>query len=186
MDQERFRRAVELFDREHAADPEGKSLDHHRRLDEWVRLLLPEPGEALLLAARCQHLKRWQVPRRDYPEGTTGYLRWRRAAAKFHAAESGRLLKEAGYPDELIAAVQALNRKDDPGSAEAQALEDALCLVFLQTQFHEFRSGKDESKVIDVLRKSWAKMSPRGREFALALPLDSADRETLARALKPG
>ncbi len=162
-----------------------KELVHAEMLTEWVRQLSPESGEPLLLAARAHHIRRWMMPRSSYPAGRSGYLRWRRDLHRFHADETGRILESVGYDAETITRVQQIVRKErltlDP---EVQALEDGLCLVFLQLQLDELtdRVG-DNDKMLDVLRKSWRKMSPKGREFALALELSEEGQELVRQAL---
>ena len=152
---------------------------------EWVARLDPEPSEALLLAARGHHVRRWTSPRASYPEGRRGYLRWRSDLHVFHADEVGRILREVGYDEPLIERVQQIVRKQrlrsDP---EVQTLEDGLNLVFLQTQFDALRERLgDDDKLVTIVRRTWRKMSPRGREAALALELSERGQRIVARAL---
>ncbi|MBM4415150.1 MAG: DUF4202 domain-containing protein [Chloroflexi bacterium] len=191
---DRFARAVAAIDAANAADstllatPEGprpKELVHAERLTAWVRRLRPDASEALLLAARAHHIRRWTVLRRSYPEGRQGYLRWRRDLHRFHAEEAARLLAEAGYDAAFCARVGQIVRKDrltqDP---EVQTLEDGLCLVFLELQLDELGDRlADDAKMVGVLRKSWRKMSAAGREVALGLELSEAGRALVRRAL---
>lgn len=175
----RFQLAVARFQEAHGEDPvtvetEGRqvpwSVHYHRRLVTWVRRLQPEASEALLLAAHCQHLRRWTIPRDRYPLGRAGYKRWRKTLSQYHAQEAGRILGEAGYDEVTIGRVQALLRKLrlklDP---ESQLLEDAVCLVFLENEFEAFSRMHDDAKLADILRKTWRKMSPKGREAALGV-----------------
>ncbi len=160
-------------------------LLYARRLSEWVLKLKPDASEALRLAARCQHLCRWEIPRGRYPEGRTGYLRWRRDLQEFHARKSGEVLREVGYDPDTIARVQGLNLKRDLGSdPDCQVLEDALCLAFLQFQFADLAARTDDRTVLNALRKSWAKMSVRGRSAALDLQYGDRERLLLTRALQ--
>ena len=195
---ERFERAIAAIDEANAADPHTievggeprpKELTHAEMLTAWMRRLDPEPSEALLLAARAHHIRRWTVPRASYPAGRSGYLRWRRDLHAFHADEVARILAAAGYEEAAIARVRQIVRKErlrrDP---EVQTLEDGLNLVFLQTQFDELleRLG-DEAKMVAIVRKTWRKMSPRGREAALELELSERGRAVVERALtEPG
>ncbi len=175
----RFDRAIRRFDTANAADPNREVMDgvelprellYALRLTDWVLSLQPEASEALRLAARCQHLCRWESPRSNYPMDRAGYLRWRADLKKFHAEKSGAILREVGYGEELIARVQALNLKKDLGKdPDCQVLEDALCLVFLQYQLADLAAKTDDEKVINALKKSWAKMSEQGRAEALKL-----------------
>jgi hypothetical protein len=182
-----FDEALAKFDAANAADPHGRELDHAMRLYAWVKKLAPNASEALLLASRCQHIKRWSIPRDRFPEGKAGYHQWRTTLAKFHAEEAGKILAQVGYPEATIRRVQELNQKKGLGTdPEVQTLEDALCLVFLETQFHEFKNTKDEAKMIDIVRKTWAKMSPQAREIAGTLNLDASDSQLLKKALTQG
>lgn len=175
----RFQLAVARFQEAHCEDPvtvetEDEqvpwSVHYHRRLVTWVRRLQPEASEALLLAAHCQHLRRWTIPRDRYPLGAAGYKRWRKTLAQYHAQEAGRILGEAGYDEVTIGRVQALLRKLRLKlDSESQLLEDAVCLVFLENEFEAFSRMHDDAKLADILRKTWRKMSPQGREAALAV-----------------
>ena len=189
----RFLDAIARIDAANADDParivvggesRPKELTHASMLTEWVRRLDADAGEALLLAARAHHIRRWEIPRSTYPEGRQGYLRWRRDLHPFHAEQAGQILRDVGYDEATISRVQQIIRKlrlrTDP---EVQALEDGLCLVFLETQFDELSGRLDDDKMIDVVRKTWRKMSERGRELALTLPLSESASDIVRRAL---
>jgi len=127
-------------------------------------------SDALLLAARAHHVRRWEVPRSSQPAGRNGYLRWREDLKKFHAESLGAIMKEAGYPEASVAKARSLLvRKNLSADAEGQTLEDAACLVFLQFEFAEFSAKTEPAKMVEILRKSWGKMSPAARERALKL-----------------
>jgi hypothetical protein len=179
----RFDTAIALIDEANAADPHGKELLYSQRLSERLLLLEPNASEALRLAARAQHVRRWEIPRDTYPRDRRGYHLWRTALYAFHAETAGTLLRRAGYDDATIARVQSLLRKErlksDP---EMQTLEDAICLVFLEFYLGEFAEGKDEPKLIQILARTWAKMSPRGREAALQLKLPESTLALLRKA----
>jgi len=136
------------------------------------------------LAVRAQHIRRWTVPRGNYPMDRPGYLRWRAALAKFHAETAESMLRKAGYEEATVRRVGALIRKErlklDP---EAQLLEDAACLVFLENYFADFASHHDEAQVVEIVRKTWKKMSERGHAAALALPLAPHARALVEKAL---
>jgi hypothetical protein len=177
--------AIRRFDEENARDPKQYELPYSIWLSDWVRWLAPEASEALRLAARCQHLCRWEIPRESYPMDRAGYLKWRADLKKFHAQKSAEILTEAGYDAEIIERVQALNLKKNLGcDPEMQVLEDALCLVTLQHQLAELMAKHDEEKMIGIVRKTWKKMSPGGRDAALNLPYSEAEIALLQRALK--
>jgi hypothetical protein len=183
------------FDGENALDPnreiaDGQSLPREliyaRRLTEWVLKLCPDASEQLRLAARCQHLCRWKIPRKSYPRTKAGYLKWRETLKTFHAELAGTILREVGYPESIIQRVQSLNLKRDfPQDPESRVLEDALCLVFLQHQLAPLADGTSDDKVIGALRKSWKKMTPAGQAQALALSYGPQEKALLERALKP-
>src|SRR5579862_1201764 len=178
-----FEAACAAIDRANAEDPQGREVTYSRRMVDWVRALAPVASEELLLAARAQHLRRWTVARSSYPEGRNGYLRWREDLKKFHADTLARILKDAGYADESLAKTRSLLvRKNLSSDAEGQTLEDAACLVFLQFELADFAAKTEPGKVIDILRKSWKKMSPAARERALGLSLPPDQLDLVNRA----
>jgi len=167
--------------------PEGpapREQLHARWLTEWVLRLQPSPSVPLRLAARCQHLCRWKIPRAAHPADRAGYLRWRAELKRFHADLSAGILRECGFAEELIDQVRALNLKANfPADPDSRVLEDALCLLFLERQFADLAAKTDRAKVVNALRKSWAKMTPAARSLALELPLPASARELLEEAL---
>lgn len=191
----RFAEALRRIDAANGEDPhlepdaEGRptprELLYSRRLTGWLLRLEPAACEELRLAARAQHIRRWQIPRRQYPEGRAGYLKWRNDLKKFHAGQSGTILAECGYPAESVQRVQALNLKANLADPETQLLEDALCLVFLETQLAPLADAQEEATVVNALRKSWGKMSERARRHALALPLGPRETRLVQLALAP-
>jgi len=182
---ERFAQAIERFDAANGQDPGGEALAYAQRMSEWLDRLQPSASEALKLAARSQHIRRWVIPRDRYPMDRAGYHRWRNELAAFHAKVAGEILRDVGYDGATVGRVQSLLKKerlkDDP---EAQLLEDVICLVFLEYYFPEFAAKHDEEKVIGILRKTWRKMSDRGHEAALKLPMDAASRKLVEKALQ--
>jgi hypothetical protein len=178
----RYEAAVEAIDA--AQGDDDLALRHGRRAVEWVQRLDPAADEAQLLAARAHHLRRAAVPRSSYPEGRAGYLRWRRDGKERHAVEVGALLRGVGYDDEVVARVQALVRKAPGGGAAALVHEDAACLVFLETQLVSLTDQLGEDHMVEVLRKTAAKMSPAGLAAADGLPLSPRSRALLERALR--
>ena len=179
---DRFQRAIATIDAMHAQDP-AHELAHHEAMP--AELAYAERMRAALEAIRAQHLMRWTLPREDYPEGKEGYHAWRTEQLKRHARRAGDAMAEAGYEQDEIERVKALSQKrrikSDP---DAQALEDAACLVFLENQLAEVAEGKDEGQLVEILRKTWAKMSPRGRELALAREMDPSARRLVDKALE--
>ena len=162
------------------------SLLYHQRLVHWVNRLNPMASEELLLAASCQHIRRWAIPRDQFPAGKSGYKRWRKRLASFHAEQAGEILREIGYDSAMIERVESLLQKFrlklDP---EVQMLEDAICLVFLENEFSEFSGKHDRNKLQGILQKTWLKMSSRGREAAqeVVSKLATEDREKVESAL---
>ncbi len=195
MNRERFERAVSAFDRANCEDPRTllsdgqlrpRELVNAERLSAWVVQLAPNASETLQLAARCQHICRWQMPRSAYPAGRVGYLQWRTQLARFHADTAARLLAECGYEQDTIDAVRRINLKQNMRSSPDMAImEDALCLSFLQFEFDEFIAKYQPEKAVEVVQKTWKKMSERGHQFALALPFSATARELVMRALAP-
>jgi hypothetical protein len=190
-----FAAAAARFEAAHRDDPravarDGEALPHavvyHRALVAWLARLAPDAPEAVQLAARCQHLRRWTRPRADYPEGRAGYKRWRSDLARFHAAEAGAILAASGYGPAMITRVgELLTKRRLASDPDVQLLEDAICLVFLDTELADFAAKHDDDKLVDIVRKTWAKMTPRGHAAALALAerLPERERSVLARAL---
>ena len=189
----RFENAVAGFNLFHREDPATETVDgeqaprelaYARRMAAWVTRLDPDAGEILLLAAHCQHLRRFKMPRTDYPAGREGYLAWRRAAALEHARLAGAVLRDAGYRREQIERVQnlVLKRAGRGSRQEAQTLEDAACLVFLERDLEGLTSRLGAGKTAEVLVRTWPKMSAAGREAATGLELKPELQELVASA----
>lgn len=184
-----FEAAIRRFDAENSRDPnlengQPRELLYAQRLTGWVLRLCPEASEELRLAARCQHICRWEIPRDSYPMTRAGYLKWRADLKIFHAQKAGEILRETGYDETVIRRVQDLNlKKNFPADPESRVLEDALCLVFLQFQLAALAGKTDEDKTVNALRKSWAKMSETGRAEALKLDFGAREKNLLQRAL---
>jgi Domain of unknown function (DUF4202) len=188
-----FAAAIRRFDEENAGDPNREIVDgvsHPREssyaqwLTDWVHKLCPDASEALRLAARCQHLCRWEIPRDSYPMDKPGYLRWRADLKNFHAEKAGTILRGVGYDEATVQRVQELNlKKNFPADAEVRVLEDALCLVFLEHQFAALAAKSDDAKMINALQKSWKKMTPAAHAEALRLKFGEREKLLLTRAL---
>jgi hypothetical protein len=189
----RLQTTLARIDAAHAEDPEKdaagepKELAYARRMSAWLEKLEPGASELLRLATRCQHLQRWTIRRDQFPEGTRGYRDWRVAEAKSHAELAAEILRQAGYDGRSIERVKVLIRKENlKRDPEAQTLEDVSCLVFLENYFAEFAAKHDEPTLVRILRKTWMKMSAKGRDAALALELPAPLRAIVEKALKPG
>ena len=192
-EQSRFQAAIARFDAANARDPnqtvvdgvaQPKELVYARRMTDWLSRLDPNASEAVRLAARSQHLMRWSIPRDAFPMDRPGYLKWRTTLYDFHAARAAEILRDVGYDDAAVARVRSLVRKERiKADAEMQLLEDVICLVFLENYFAEFAADHDEEKLVRILRRTWAKMSPRGHEAALAIPLPERERKLVEKAV---
>ncbi|HVS53150.1 MAG TPA: DUF4202 domain-containing protein [Opitutaceae bacterium] len=177
-------RARELIDRAHSADPQrtrdgrAAELVYADRMEKWIARLVPDASVLLRLAARCQHLERWSVPRASFPMDKAGYHAWRRSLYTKQAERARELLLEAGVlaaeAAEVATWVSKTGLKTNSGT---QALEDAACLVFLENEIEAFTAQHADyprEKFVDILRKTWRKMSPAAQEAALALELSPA------------
>lgn len=153
-------------------DTRPKALGEAELATDWVHRLVAQPSDALLLAVRAHHLRRWLVPRSSYPDGRTGYLRWRRDLHEIHANDIAAILRDHAWDEVTIERVQDLIRKrglgkvDDP---DVQAFEDALCLVFIETQYDELADRLDDGKMANVVDKTLKKMSDEARALAATL-----------------
>jgi hypothetical protein len=188
-DPQKFEAALRRFDEENARDPntengQPRELLYAQRLTDWVLRLRPDASETARLAARCQHLCRWKIPRGDYPMTRTGYLKWRTDLKKFHAERAGEILAEVGYDGESIRRVQDLNlKKNFPADPESRLLEDALCLVFLEFQLADLAAKTDDNKMVNALKKSWDKMTESARAEALKLNYSEREKALIQKAL---
>lgn len=188
-----FSEALAAIDAANAADPRpapnGKpwEVDHAERVSGWILRLNPHASELLQIAARGQHIERWTSPRSSYPEGRAGYLRWREDLKAAHARRTGEIMAAAGYAPRDVQRVAQLISKDAlrEGDPEGCLLEDALCLVFLETQFKDLLSKTPEGKMAGILKKTWQKMSPAGRAVAQTLAFSPEEQKALLKALSP-
>ncbi len=189
-----FHCAIERFDAENARDPNTEMADgvacprellYAKRLTQWVLRLAPDAGESLRLAARCQHICRWMIPRHSHPMTRAGYLRWRAELKDFHAQKAEAILREAGCAEPVIHKVRDLNlKKNFPRDPESRILEDALCLVFLEFQFADLARKTAEDKLINAIQKTWKKMSVAARKQAIGLPFADREKQLLEQALR--
>lgn len=190
----RLDEAFRRFDEANAEDPNReivngealpKELAYGRRMSERLDAFAPDAPEPVKLAARAQHIRRWEVPRDSYPEGRAGYLKWRTDLYKRHGDIAGRIMKDVGYDEQSIERVQTLLRKrglkTDP---DVQLLEDVICLVFLEHYFHDFAKKHEEVKLIPIVQKTWNKMTGEGHRAALALDYAPSDLAIIEKALK--
>ncbi|GIX07236.1 MAG: hypothetical protein KatS3mg115_1639 [Candidatus Poribacteria bacterium] len=191
----RFEKAIAAIDAANAEDPrrievDGESVPYElfyaRRLTEWIERLESDPSEPLLLAARGLHLRRWTIPRDTYPRTRAGYLAWKQRLLEFHAQELRPILASCGYPPETIERVTELVlRTTFPEDPEAQTIEDAVTLLFLEHQLDDLASRTEHKKMVRILRRAWRKISPKARQFAGEMELPPHLRALVEEALNP-
>lgn len=177
---DRLARALAAIDRANEDDPNlieyrgeerPKEVAHAECATEWLGTLVEAPSDALRLAVRAHHLRRWALPRSEYPLGRPGYLRWRKELQRRHAADVAGILGDCDYGPEEIERVETIIQKRGLGrDEEVQAFEDALCLVFIELQLEDFASRHPDEKVQDILRKTWRKMSEPAKALATRMP----------------
>lgn len=192
-DSKRFAEAIRRIDaanaedpnvESHAGKPYPKELLYSQRMSAALEKLAPDAPEAVQLAVRAQHICRWKIPRSDYPKDRDGYRRWRTELGRFHAETAEAILRETGYDESTIEEVRSLLRKERlKANPDAQLLEDVVCLVFLEHYAPEFVEQHAESKLINIFRRTWQKMSPRGQQAALELDLPATVRTIVQKAL---
>lgn len=193
MVSQRYATAVSVIDFANSEDPNliwsrGERLPlamvHGQLAAEWIPRLVEDPDEALLLAARAHHLRRWELPRGAYPEGRAGYLRWRRDQKERHATDVAEILLTVGYDEATIHRVQTLIRRQriDVESG-TQWIEDAACLVFLETQLADFSEQIDRERLMSVIQKTAAKMSEGALALVPEVPMSEEARQILTDAL---
>lgn len=185
--------AFQHFDAANKQDPntevfEGtiypKEVLYGIRMTERLNKFDSAASEVLQLTARCQHICRWEIPRESYEINREGYLRWRQELKKFHAKKASSILQKVGYDKDTIYKVAfLLEKKQLKKNEETQTLEDVICLVFLEYYFESFALKHPEEKTIDILQKTWQKMSVKGQESALKLPLSKNTLDLVTKAL---
>jgi hypothetical protein len=186
--------AIRRFDEANAEDPNSeivngqrqpKELVYGQRMSRRLAVFAPDAPETVQLAARAQHIRRWEAPRDSYPEGRAGYLKWRTDLHKRHAEIAGEIMGDVGYDADTIDRVQTLLRKrglkTDP---DVQLMEDVICLVFLQHYFHDFAQKHDEEKLIPIVQKTWNKMTEQAHEVALQLDYAPDDLAVIQKAVQ--
>lgn len=192
----KVQQAYDLIDQVNEEDPNIELVDGQSHPKEWLYGLrmtqcleqfMPDADDALKIAARAQHIKRWSVPRADYPLGRQGYNNWRKGLGVLHGEEAMKIAARVGCNEQEIASIGKMLRKEklkrDP---QVQALEDVICLVFLTFYFTDFAAKHSEEKIIRIVKKTWAKMSEKGHEAALKLPFTAKQQALLGQALTSG
>ena len=193
MSQNRFVHALNAIDAAHAQDPnktivDGQELPYElhyaQKMSTYLSLRAPDASETLRLAVRAQHFRRWEVPRSSYPMNKTGYYSWRTFLKKRQAEQASQICLDCGYNQADAERIAALVRKEDlKQDEETMVLEDVACLVFLDDQFEEFEKSHDEEKIVNILRKTWVKMSPQGQAMAKEMKMNGRPAELMRKAL---
>lgn len=185
--------AYTLFDQANANDPNTKNINgklvpkeliYGQRMSQTIEKFDPNAPETLKLAARSQHICRWKIPRKNYPMDRIGYLKWREELKKFHAIKASEILEEVGYDSKTINRVSfLLQKKKLKKDEDTQTLEDVICLVFLNFYYEDFLNKHTPEKVIDILQKTWRKMSEKGHKAALQLSYSEKALDLVKKAL---
>lgn len=189
----RFESAIILIDKKNSEDVNtyqvyglevSKELVYSQRMFQKLLQFEPQASEELQIAARAQHICRWKIARDEYPMDRVGYLKWRETLKKMHADLASDILKEVGYDAEFIDRVSFLiNKKLIKKDDGSQTLEDVICLVFLEYYFEEFAEKHEDDKVIDILQKTWVKMSEKGHDAALKISFSEKSTSLIKQAL---
>jgi hypothetical protein len=193
-EQTRLQAALKAIDEANAQDPNTLDIDgvkttkellYGQRMSAQLEQFTPLASTSLQIAARAQHIQRWLSPRSDYPQGREGYKRWRADLGQFHAETTAKILAKLDYSDTFITRVSTLlGKKGIKRDEEVQTLEDVICLVFLEHYLSDFARKHSDEKLIDIIQKTWRKMSEAGHEAALKLPIDPAVMPLITRALQ--
>lgn len=189
----RFETAIALIDKANSQDVNSynvsdmeypKELLYSQRMSRKLLQFDPNASKALQIAARAQHICRWKIARKEYPMDRVGYLKWRETLKKLHADLTAEILIKVGYDDQFVNRVRSIVlKKFIKKNEESQTLEDTICLVFLDYYFEEFAEKHPDEKVIDILQKTWKKMSNRGREEAMKLKFSDKSSTLINQAL---
>ncbi|TWO32697.1 DUF4202 domain-containing protein [Seonamhaeicola sediminis] len=190
----RFETAIALIDKKNSEDINTyqvsgmeypKELLYSQRMTQKLLQFEPNASKALQIAARAQHICRWQISRDEYPMDRVGYLKWRETLKKMHAEITANILKQVGYDNQYVDRIsQLITKKLIKKNEESQTLEDTVCLVFLDYYFEEFAAKHPEEKVIDILQKTWKKMSNKGHEAALQLNYSDENLALIKQAIQ--
>ncbi|MDN3664177.1 DUF4202 domain-containing protein [Algibacter miyuki] len=189
----RFETAIALIDKKNAEDVNTysvsgmeypKELLYSQRMSRTLLQFDPNASKALQIAARAQHICRWKIARNEYPMDRVGYLKWRQDLKQMHAELTGDILKEVGYDNEFIDRVKAIVlKKLIKKNKESQTIEDVICLVFLDFYFDEFAAKHSDEKIIDILQKTWKKMSDEGHAAALKIQFSEKSLALVKQAI---
>jgi hypothetical protein len=189
----RFETAIALIDKKNAEDPNTyevagfeypKELLYSQRMTRKLLQFDSNASKALQIAARAQHICRWQIARNEFPMDRVGYLKWRETLKKMHANTTGEILQQVGFDEQFVDRVKKIIlKKLIKKNEESQALEDVICLVFLDYYFDEFAAKHSDEKVVDILQKTWVKMSEKGHKEALKIPFSEKSLALVKQAI---
>ena len=189
----RLKNTLKAIDAMHSQDPEQEEINgesiaaellYAQRMTKWMEKLEDNPSEAVQIAVRSQHLCRWEISRKEYPMDRPGYLKWRTDLGKLHAEKAAEAMLANGYDDETVDTTKKIIRKQNlKNSPEAQVMEDCACLVFIENGFLDFAAKYPEEKVIDIVQKTWGKMSDKAHDAALKLSLPEEALTIIKKAL---
>ena len=189
----RFEIALALIDQKNSQDPNvyeangiqfPKELVYSRRMTQKLLQFQPDASKALQIAARAQHICRWEIARKEYPMDRIGYLKWREALKELHAKITTDILTEVGYDEEFIERISVIIRKKFiKKNEESQIIEDVICLVFLDYYFDDFAAKHSDEKIIDIVQKTWKKMSEKGHKEALKIQFSEKSLDLVKKAL---
>jgi hypothetical protein len=190
----RLQQAFDSFDAYNSRDPHEEEFDGKKypkellyamRMSERLQAYAPDAPQAVKLAARCQHIGRWEIPRNSYPMDRKGYLQWRSKLALYHSELASAILKTCGYSNEEIERVTFLLQKKQllHHHPDTQLVEDVICLVFIEHYLEDFAMRHDDDKVVDILRKTIKKMSPRALEESAVITVSARMKSLIGLAV---
>lgn len=181
MTQAAYEQAINLIDNANSKDPniaqaEGKDWPkeqlYSQRMSDMLKRYKPDADFVIKLAIHGQHIQRWQSPRNAYPMDKQGYHKWRSDLYIFHADKVASIMVQAGFSEQDIKraknAVAKVGIKSNP---DTQLLEDVVGLVFIENYMLDFAAKHPEyteQKWIDIIRKTWNKMSVDAHGFVLS------------------
>lgn len=188
-----FEKVIQLIDQAHAEDPSielvngesiSKELLYSTRMSDCLLEFFPSASELQQIGAKCQHLKRWEVPRDTYPMGKKGYYQWRTYLYDYQAEKAAEIMNECGYSKEAVEEVKAMvAKKQVKTNSSSQLLEDVACLIFIQFYLKDFAVDYEEEKLIKIIQRTWNKMSEQAQQFALKLSLKDDVGQIIGKAL---
>ncbi len=189
---DQFKKAIEAFDAYNENDPNkeeyngkvfSKEVLYANRMTERLQQFAPDASEYVKLAARCQHIGRWEIARDHFPMDKKGYLQWRNQEKIHHAKIAEEILKACQYDTETVEKVKFLVLKKELfTNADTQLLEDVICLVFIEFYIDAFAEKHDDEKMVDIIKKTLKKMSPKGIAATSGIKVSDKIRSLIQKA----